>query len=850
MDERFRRGKVFLDPRRSGKVARPASILFRPREFEHLEIRAMLNGDVAVSTTADVVDGNISSDAALAANPGPDGRISLREALAAADNTPSNSGAVNTINMPVGTYTITGQLQVGNSTNTFCTITGTGINSTIIQQTDGVNRVLEVDPGHVGGVEVDISKVAFTGGNTGGADGLLGGGAILASGNDALSLLNSTFSNNVSSADGGAIAMVGNGGTASLSVESCNFMNNSAQEAGGAIAEHDISSPTFAFNLLANNAAAAGGGAVEFLNERASPMIVVCTFTTNTATDSDGGAIYFSSASATAPDIEQSTFTGNQATADSAGGGRGGAVYFQGAGSLKTVNSTLANNSAQSSDAAGSGEGGAVYTGMGINSFTLNRILNNSAASGATLFANNTSSADDNWWGTNSGPATGDLAGATASKWMQLSAHPTSASVPAGNGLVISVDFHTDSVGQSVNATVMNGQPVAFSAIAGVIANADMTFGVQSSANAAYKAGTTMGAGSASATVDGQTVTIPITITAPATPGVVGRKLFYGGSAWDKAGTTGPFTPLPYSDDNAIAADKTAYLPGTGAATFASVSSYDRGVNGIMVDLQGAAADLSITQANITNDFAFKLGNNNSPNTWGAAPNPSTVTVRVGVGIGGSDRVELIWPSGSIKEEWLEVTVKATTNTSLAANDVFFFGNAVANSGNGDTASLSETNSVDELGARNNGKTLLNNIPITNIFDYNRDGLVNSVDSLLSRNNAQTLGATRYINIGSGGPFAPPPDTTSTVSGDSGVASALTNTSSSPSPSLAAIPAWIVNRFSHVDLNSGPVATYLEHLAEEDTAKSRAILVQLDYLADALNLDDTLLDSLLSKFQA
>jgi hypothetical protein len=343
------------------------------------------------------------------------------------------------------------------------------------------------------------------------------------------------------------------------------------------------------------------------------------------------------------------------------------------------------------------------------------------------------------------------------------------------------------------------------------------------------------------------------TFTSGAT--VAARYLFYDNST--RYDTTGnPQTSRPFSDDNAIATDKSAYLPGSGPATFANVSSYDQGINGIMVDLSGSGSHTSITQPSITNDFTFKVGNNNAPNTWAAAPNPSTVTVRAGAGVSGSDRVELIWPSGSIKEEWLEVTVKATADTGLAANDVFFFGSAVGNSGNGDTVTLSETTSVDELGARNNSKNLLNNIPDTNVFDYNRDGLVSSVDQLLARNNAQTLDATRYINIPISGPFSPLPPSVNSVAdsgaapaaGNSGaVASALASTLSSPSPSLPPTSAWIVDRLSHVDLDSGPVAKYLEHLTEEDTARSRAILVKADQVADALNLDDTLLDSLLVK---
>jgi hypothetical protein len=47
-----------------------------------------------------------------------------------------------------------------------------------------------------------------------------------------------------------------------------------------------------------------------------------------------------------------------------------------------------------------------------------------------------------------------------------------------------------------------------------------------------------------------------------------------------------------------------------------------------------------------------------------------------------------------------------------------------------------------------------------------------------------------------------------------------------------------------MDLNSGPIATYFQHLAHEDTAKSRAILVEADRVADEMGLDDELLDEL------
>jgi hypothetical protein len=338
--------------------------------------------------------------------------------------------------------------------------------------------------------------------------------------------------------------------------------------------------------------------------------------------------------------------------------------------------------------------------------------------------------------------------------------------------------------------------------------------------------------------------------TQPVASTVTGRNLFYAGSGrFDVSG--GPRGPLAFSDDNAIATDKSAYLPGSGAATFANVSSYDRGINGIMVDLLGSGSHTSITQANILDDFTFKVGNNNLPSTWTAAPNPLAVTVRTemnpannGPGaVGGADRIELVWADGAITEQWLEVIVQATANTGLAANDVFFFGNSVGDSGLGDTATLSETNSVDELGARNNSKNLLFNIPVTNLFDYNRDGLVNSVDQLVARNNTQTLGATRYINIDASEPLAPQPP------GDAGSGMASALATAATNPSTPSVTAWIAERISQLDLNYDPIASDLVSLALANTPEAKLILVTPDQVADSLGLDDELLDSLLVELE-
>jgi hypothetical protein len=71
--------------------------------------------------------------------------------------------------------------------------------------------------------------------------------------------------------------------------------------------------------------------------------------------------------------------------------------------------------------------------------------------------------------------------------------------------------------------------------------------------------------------------------------------------------------------------------------------------------------------------------------------------------------------------------------------------------------------------------------------------------------------------------------------------------SSSQSPAPPAIPPWLTNRLANrdlnsIDLNSGPLADYFEHLAHENAVKSREILVEANQPSDALGLDDELID--------
>jgi subtilisin-like proprotein convertase family protein len=200
---------------------------------------------------------------------------------------------------------------------------------------------------------------------------------------------------------------------------------------------------------------------------------------------------------------------------------------------------------------------------------------------------------------------------------------------------------------------------------------------------------------------------------------VAGRQVFYNRSAWD-----GNDPAANASDDAAIAPDKTALLPG-GTATFANYTSYSRGLNGIIVDI----ANLRGTPT--ASDFTFKVGNDNTPALWSAASAPVTITVRAGAGTGGSDRVTLIWNDNAIQGKWLQVTVLASAATGLAADDVFYFGNAIGETGN--STQNAAVNGFDEAGVRSNPHTSSNPTDITDVYDINRDSFVNGLDEVKVR---------------------------------------------------------------------------------------------------------------------
>src|SRR6185503_18866500 len=96
---------------------------------------------------------------------------------------------------------------------------------------------------------------------------------------------------------------------------------------------------------------------------------------------------------------------------------------------------------------------------------------------------------------------------------------------------------------------------------------------------------------------------------------VLSRLIFYNHSSWD--GTNSAATT---NDDSAIATNKVALRRGQ-VATFTNYTSFNKGINGIMIDL-------ALVGTPTTNDFTFKVGNDNNPDSWATATAPTNISVR------------------------------------------------------------------------------------------------------------------------------------------------------------------------------------------------------------------------------
>jgi hypothetical protein len=313
----------------------------------------------------------------------------------------------------------------------------------------------------------------------------------------------------------------------------------------------------------------------------------------------------------------------------------------------------------------------------------------------------------------------------------QIPAMPTNFTASALSGSLVQLNWtNVSSFAQNIEIDRKIGSGGSYSQLAVVTPNTTQynDLGLDAGTQYFYKIRAIDSAGASPFTAE-------FSVTPPR-PTILGRFVFYNHSNWD--GQNGSSN---VADGLALATDKQALLPGQ-TATFANYTSYSKGLNGIMIDVANFDA------VPMPSDYILKVGNNSDPSTWQPAPTPSYVTGYLGAGVGGSTRLEIVFEDNDVQNEWVQVTLLANSNTKLAANDVFYFGNSIGDSG--DSATDADVNIGDALAAR--GHSDPGAVTITNVWDYNRDKVVDSLDTAVAQQNMRVgTAALQLITAPSGG---------------------------------------------------------------------------------------------------
>jgi|GEM_PF-1834427 len=446
-----------------------------------------------VSITVDRTDDAASASACTAAA----NDCSLRGAVTFANINPGT-----TIVLPAGTYELNiaggvaegfsgnngvGDLDItGNNT----IITGAGAATTIIQQTQPSDRVVEVNPFLAANFNFTISDVTITGGKETTAVG--GGGIIGGSIGNTMSVTNCVISGNSATGAGtlGGGGLLYTGG--SLTVTGTTFASNSTSSSGGGL----------------------GYTAGDPLNRRPSNGTLSVTgssFSGNSANSvaaGGGGAdLYDFNGSMSSYSIDSSSFSNNSAPA-----GSGGAIIVE-SGPLTVTTSSLTGNSA--------GVTGGAITSSGSASVTFSRLVGNTVPNplnGLTLFANaGNFTANDNWWGINTGPSANDFRNLSGPlfplSYLQLRVNASPTEVCSGATSIFTADIKQRNIGMPLT-TELNGLPAFMAVWTNVVGGtlSNTTNFVNGVATATFTAGPTPGPGGADVTGDNQSVTATVSI--------------------------------------------------------------------------------------------------------------------------------------------------------------------------------------------------------------------------------------------------------------------------------------------------------------------------------------------------
>ena len=688
------------------------------------------------------------------------GDLKLTDSFVSGNSTSGNDARGGGIATDSGTISLTNSFVTGNSTSGIFA-RGGGISTRsgdVSLNSSQVNENSTSGYGSYGGGigtfsgYVMLLNSTVRGNTTSGEDAAGGGIGSLETGS--VSLTNSGVRTNSTSgdnADGGGIGL--RIGAVSLNNSIIRRNSTSGAEAfGGGVYSYggtvSLSSSTVSENST-SGFNARGGGIVATV----SPADILLTNSTvsGNSTSGDysfGGGIYSVSADIS---LIGSTVRDNTTSGNSAEGG--GIFTFPGAISL--TNSTVSGNSS-------TGSGGGINTVLGNVSLVSSTVTGNSAAGGGggisfgmfngVLTLSNSivaGNADD---GTAPDVQVGDE-GVDPTAEHSLIGDNTGTTLNAAqtadsNGnLIGSADAPIDPL---LGPLTNNGGPTLTHALlAGspAIDAGDNALAVDEDGNAL--ATDQVGQVRLFDGDNAGTATVDIGAVEAQEVRAAGQYIFYNNSSFDVD-----------SNSDAIALDKVALREGQ-TATFENYTSFVHGINGIAIDLFN-------TGTFAASDFGFRFGNVDDVSTWRTLDSSSTIinlTTELGAGVNGSDRVFIEFADGAITNGWLQVTVFASNNTGLTADDVFYFGNAIGESGNDPINAV--VNLADVGGVRTN-QTGFGSTDVLNVFDFNRDAVVNLADLAIARTNQSGFSPIRLITPTDSGGVAGgklPPAAPSTVAG-------------------------------------------------------------------------------------
>ena len=337
----------------------------------------------------------------------------------------------------------------------------------------------------------------------------------------------------------------------SVTLDSLTFTNSSAGN-GGAIYNNAVGMILSITNSAFTGCSAGNyGGAI--YNDAGTFLSITNSAFTGCSAGNYGGAIFNSG---TISSITNSVFT------DCSAGTEGGAIHNAGGPISSITNTTFTGCSAD--------YGGAIYNAGGtvIESISFSRFYSNTAPNGPAISNYGTlTSSINNWWGTNADPGSSfsGSGGGAPTTWLLLGVTPSQTSITLAQTATIRANLTFNSTGYNTVSlgNVPDGIPVAYSVsgITGTFAPAQGN--TTTGANTTVFTPTSFGAGTIAVAVDGETISVPVTVTAIPLTGTgaitgtpqVGSTLTAGAVApsgatydlqWNRsASSTGPFTPIP-----------------------------------------------------------------------------------------------------------------------------------------------------------------------------------------------------------------------------------------------------------------------------------------------------------------